>query len=73
VITVRHEDAVTTLAAASNWHKSSHSDGPQNGCVEVGSAAGLVGVRDTTLAPASPILAFPDTAWSAFLTALRGD
>jgi hypothetical protein len=73
MITMRHEDAVTTLAAASNWHKSSYSNEPQNGCVEVGSAAGLVGVRDTTLAPASPILTFPEATWSAFLTTLRGD
>jgi hypothetical protein len=70
---MRHPDTVTALAAASNWHKSSRSTDQNGACVEAGSAAGLVGVRDTTLAPASPILAFPDTAWSAFLTALRGD
>jgi hypothetical protein len=67
-----HPDAVTALAAAPNWHKSSYSPPEdQNGCVEVGTVPGLVGVRDTTLAPTSPTLAFSEPAWSAFLTLLR--
>lgn len=68
---MRYEDAVAALAAATNWHKSSFSQGGQNGCVEVGHVAGLVGVRDTKLGAASPILAFSDRAWSAFIADVR--
>lgn len=66
-----HPDAVTALAAAPNWHKASYSETDQNGCVEVGTVPGLVGVRDTTLAPASPVLAFAEPAWVVFLATLR--
>ncbi|HVK19988.1 MAG TPA: DUF397 domain-containing protein [Actinokineospora sp.] len=63
---MRYEDAAAALAAAGNWHKSSFSEA-QNGCVEVGSAAAIVGVRDTKLALASPILGFPTGSWATFV------
>lgn len=70
---MRHQQAALGLAAAPDWHKSSHSDDEdQNGCVEVGTVPGLVGVRDTKLGATSPTLAFTDTEWSAFLDGVRG-
>lgn len=62
-----YDDAVSALAAATNWHKASFSQGQESGCVEVGTVPGLVGVRDTKLGPASPILAFTEHEWKAFL------
>lgn len=70
---MRYEDAVTALAAATNWHKASASQGQENGCVAVGSVPGLVGVRDTKLGDASPTLAFPRAQWEKFLTLARND
>lgn len=68
---MRYEDAVTALAAATDWHKASHSDDFQNGCVEVGTVPGLVGVRDTKLGDASPILAFTEAEWAAFTAGVK--
>lgn len=64
---MRYEDAVSALAAATNWHKSTYSQGGENGCVAVGSVPGLVGVRDTKLGAASPTLPFGGAQWDAFL------
>lgn len=61
------------LVAATDWRKSSHSGGQNGGCVEVGSAPGLVGVRDTKLGAASPVLAFGAGEWAAFLAAVKAD
>lgn len=66
MIQVENKEAVAALAAATNWRKSSYSQG-QNGCVGVGSAATVVGVRDTKLGAGSPILAFSQQNWSAFI------
>jgi hypothetical protein len=52
------------------WHKSSYSNGA-NACVEVGGSDTVIGVRDTKLAAASPILAFPTMAWVAFTEDVR--
>jgi hypothetical protein len=70
---MRYEDAVTALTAATNWHKASFSQGGENGCVEVGSVPGLVGVRDTKLGAASPILVFAPEEWEAFLVGVRNN
>lgn len=66
-----YENAVAALAATADWHKASFSDDDQNGCVEVGTASGVVGVRDTKLGPASPILAFTEAEWSAFVAGVK--
>lgn len=55
------------LAGATDWHKSTHSGGQNGGCVEVGTAGHLVGVRDTTLGERSPVLTFTDAAWTSFV------
>jgi hypothetical protein len=53
------------VAVATNWRKASYSQG-QNGCVEVGSVPDVIGVRDSKLGPAGPILAFGQAGWAAF-------
>ena len=65
-------DTVAALTAASTWHKASFSDeGQQYGCVEVATVPGLVGVRDTKLGAISPILAFTEPEWAAFLAGVK--
>ena len=54
-----------------NWRKSSHSFSNGN-CIEVGDAAAVVvGVRDSKLGDASPVLAFTGEAWTRFTAAVR--
>ncbi|MDR7303325.1 DUF397 domain-containing protein [Haloactinomyces albus] len=60
-----YEDALTALGNATNWHKSSRSQA-QNGCVEVGSTGGYVGVRDSKIGAESPVLPFTAAEWAAF-------
>jgi hypothetical protein len=48
------------------WRKSSYSQA-QNGCVEVGSNPTVVGVRDSKLGDASPVLTFSRKRFAAFL------
>jgi Domain of unknown function (DUF397) len=48
------------------WHKSSHSGSGNTSCVEVALADEAVGVRDSKNTD-GPQLAFPATAWHAFL------
>jgi hypothetical protein len=52
------------------WRKSSYSDASGNACVEVGDAARVVLVRDTT-DRGGATLAIPARAWRAFTAALR--
>jgi hypothetical protein len=47
------------------WRKSNSSG--DTGCVEVGYAAGWVGVRDSKDQGAGPVLAFTEGEWAAFL------
>ncbi|HUC24133.1 MAG TPA: DUF397 domain-containing protein [Streptosporangiaceae bacterium] len=56
-------------AATLAWRKSSFSI-PQGACVEVGSAADSVAVRDS-VAPAGPTLRWSSSAWRAFTAAIR--
>jgi hypothetical protein len=66
---MRHEDAVAALAHATNWHKSSRSK--ENGCIEAATIPGHVGMRDTKLGPASPILAFTPQEWELFTRGVK--
>jgi hypothetical protein len=68
---MRHEEAVTALAAAGNWRKATFSGGANGGCVEVATIPGWFGVRDTKLGDASPVLAFNQTEWDAFRAGVR--
>ncbi|MBA2324587.1 MAG: DUF397 domain-containing protein [Pseudonocardiales bacterium] len=54
------------------WRKSSHSQGQTN-CVEVATAAGWVGVRDSKLGADSPILTFTQPEWAAFIAGVKGN
>lgn len=57
------------------WRKSSHSHFEENACVEIGSAPGVVGVRDTkqaALGAARPVLVYPAEAFTAFVRHLTG-
>ena len=61
------EQPVQFALASANWRKSSRTT--QTECVEVAEVPGWVGVRDSK-DPACPVLTFPATSWSAFLTTL---
>ncbi|MBT2543725.1 DUF397 domain-containing protein [Streptomyces sp. ISL-44] len=51
-----------------SWRKSSYSNGDGGECVEVSDdLPGVVPVRDSKLAGAGPVLAFPAAAWSSFI------
>ena len=57
----------TEIAA---WRKPSASYGGGE-CVEAGDGPGVVGVRDTKLGAASPVLEYSTDAWRAFTRRLR--
>lgn len=56
---------------AASWRKSARS-GYNGNCVESGHGPGVVGVRDSKLGDASPVLEFPAEAWRAFTAKLKG-
>jgi len=53
-----------------NWRKSTYSTGSGGSCVELANGAGVVLVRDTTDRDGGT-LAFPASAWSAFMRSVR--
>ncbi|MGH3586544.1 MAG: DUF397 domain-containing protein [Pseudonocardia sp.] len=53
-----------------SWRKSSYSQG-ENTCVEIATAVGGVGIRDSKLADASPILTVSIDGWRDLITAIR--
>ncbi|MCA1189590.1 DUF397 domain-containing protein [Saccharopolyspora sp. 6V] len=57
------------MSATVRWRKSSHS-GEESNCVEVGTAPGVVAVRDSK-APRHGVLSFSPHRWRAFLRSLR--
>lgn len=67
---MKHEDALVALTQAGGWRKSSYSQGA-NDCVEVTTVPGWVGLRDSKLGDASPLLAFNLAEWRAMLAAAR--
>ncbi|HCU95455.1 MAG TPA: DUF397 domain-containing protein [Actinobacteria bacterium] len=52
------------------WRKSSHSSGTGN-CVEVATADGSVGVRDSKQHGRGPVLEFARAEWKAFIRAAK--
>lgn len=65
---MNHQEAIAALTQATNWRKSSHSGGENGGCVEVNTTdlSGWVGLRDTKLGAASPVLAYTRREWDLF-------
>jgi hypothetical protein len=61
----------TEQTSERDWFKSSYSS-DNAACVEVRSAGGTVGVRDSKNL-GGPVLAFTGPAWSRFVTLLRTD
>jgi hypothetical protein len=55
----------------SEWRKSTYSQASGGACVEAGTDAQGVLVRDTVQAGGGPVLSVPAVAWSAFLTTIR--
>lgn len=56
------------------WRKSSFSDAGGESCVEVGSACGVVGVRDTKqagLGDGRTVLSVTASAWENFTASLK--
>lgn len=53
-----------------NWHKSTRSPN-NNNCVEVGSAPGKRGIRDTKIGEASPVLSIGDSQFGTLIDSIR--
>jgi len=57
--------------AVSDWRVATYTGG-QGNCVEVGTSAAKVAVRDTKNREATPVLHFDPPAWRAFIQRLKG-
>lgn len=57
--------------AISDWRVASYTGG-QGNCVEVGTSAAKVAVRDTKNQEDAPVLRFDLPAWRAFIQRLKG-
>ncbi|QUH00792.1 DUF397 domain-containing protein [Saccharopolyspora erythraea] len=57
--------------AAVRFIKSSYSTNDGGNCVEMGRRASVIGIRDSKLGAASPVLEFPATAFRAFLADVK--
>jgi hypothetical protein len=56
---------------ASNWRKSTYSSGQGGACVEVGTDARTVAVRDTTQHGKGPVLRVSSADWSRFMKSIK--
>jgi hypothetical protein len=56
--------------AVSGWRVATYTGG-QGNCVEVGTSATAVAVRDTQDREGGPVLRFPPSAWQAFTKHLK--
>ena len=67
---MNHEAAQATFRSCTLWRKSSYSISEK--CVEViTELPGWVGVRDSQLGAASPVLAFTTAQWQTILRSAR--
>ena len=57
--------------AVSDWRVASYTGG-QGNCVEVGTSAATIAVRDTKSREDGPVLRFDRPAWRAFIERLKG-
>lgn len=60
-----------STAAVSNWRVSTYTGG-QGNCVEVGTSATTIAVRDTKDEERGPVLHFDPVAWRIFTQRLKG-
>ncbi|MER8070866.1 DUF397 domain-containing protein [Streptomyces sp. NPDC094034] len=62
---------IPDASALSAWRKSSYSENPEGGCVEVSDGhPATVPVRDSKV-PHGPAILIPTHHWSTFVTALK--
>jgi hypothetical protein len=61
------------MTSETSWRKSSYSGAQGGNCVEVGTGAAHVIVRDTKDHGAGPKLAFGPEAWEAFAAWVKSD
>jgi hypothetical protein len=54
---------------AGSWRKSSHSNPYQ--CVEAAHGPGVIGIRDSPLGDASPVIEVSPVAWREFISRVR--
>lgn len=66
----RSEYVIPNASALSSWRKSSYSGHSGGDCVEIGTAARLVPVRDSK-DPHGPAVLFDAGAWSTFVESVR--
>lgn len=60
------QTGITIDLSRASWHKSSHSNGGEGGCVEIAdNLPGVVAVRDSK-DPDGPALIFTTAAWRTF-------
>lgn len=59
-----------TAQKKTGWKKSIRC-GANAGCVETARLSSVIGVRDSTLTDASPVLEFSRAEWAAFLERVK--
>lgn len=64
------DEARAALAESASWRKASYSQG-ESACVEIAEAGGWIGVRDSKLGDASPILTFTPAEFAAFRNGVK--
>jgi Domain of unknown function (DUF397) len=71
---VDHKNAQNSLRKCTQWRKSSYSFPDGQECVEITTElTGWIGIRDSKLGVASPVLALTVAEWRALLADARAD